>query len=206
LYAATYHLLAAFRGHVELSTTDHLSVCKEVFAKLKCRKATEYSAALTSSLLLMHGDTRRTILHGKETGIWLTLAPSTVNGTELSTQEFRDHLFLRYDKRPPDLPSHCDGCLVKFDICHALQCKTGGLVIMHHNKIKDKLCNLLSKALVPSSVRDKPRIYPCHPVVPTPAPREPDPVRRVNSLVDNDRGDILVRGFWAHIMGCIIDV
>jgi hypothetical protein len=56
----------------------------------------------------------------------------------------------------------------------------------------------LSKALVPSDVRDEPIIYPCCPVVPTPAPREPDPVRRINSLVDNDHGDILVRGFWAR--------
>jgi hypothetical protein len=201
------HLLAAFRGRVEFSTTDHLSVHKEVFAKLKHHKATEYLATLASLLLLMPSDTRRTILCRKETGMWLTLAPSTVNGTKLSTQEFRDHLFLRYGKRPPDLPSHCDGCLVKFDICHALQCKKGGLVIMRHNKIKDKLCDLLSKALVPSAVHDKLIIYPCFPVVlPTPAPREPDPVRRINSLLDNDNEDILVCGFSARGMDCIIDV
>jgi hypothetical protein len=138
--------------------------------------------------------------------MWLTLAPSTVNGTELSAQEFRDHLFLRYDKRPPDLPSQCDGCLEKFDICHALQCKKGGLVIMRHNEIKDELCDLLSKALVPSAVRDEPRIHPCRPVEKTPAPKEPDPVRRINPQVDDDRGDILVRGFWARGTDCIIDV
>jgi hypothetical protein len=199
------HLLAAFRGTTEFCTVDHLSVRREVFQELQKRKNVECSESLASSLLLMPVETRRTIRRGKETGMWLTLAPSTVNGTELSSQEFRDHLFLRYDREPPDLPSHCDGCLAKFDICHALQCKKGGLVIMRHNEIKDELCDLLTKALVPSAVRDEPRIYPCRPAVPPPQ-KEPDPVRRINSLVDDDRGDILVRGFWARGTDCIIDV
>jgi hypothetical protein len=76
---------------------------------------------------------------------------------------------------------------------------------MRHNEIKDELCDLLTKALVPSAVRDEPRIYPSRPAVPTPS-KEPDPVRRINSLVDDDRGDILVRGFWARGTDCIIDV
>jgi hypothetical protein len=75
-------------------------------------------------------------------------------------------------------------------------------VIMHHNEIKDELCDLLSKALVPSSaVHDEPIIYPCRPIIGTPA-KEPHPVGRINSLVD-DCKDILVCGFWAHIMDCI---
>jgi hypothetical protein len=70
---------------------------------------------------------------------------------------------------------------------------------MRHNEIKDELCDLLTKALVPSAVRNQPRIYPIHhPAVPTPTKAEPDPVRRINSLVDDDRGDILIRGFWAR--------
>jgi hypothetical protein len=73
---------------------------------------------------------------------------------------------------------------------------------MRHNEIKDELCDLLSKALVPSAVRDEPRIYPSRPAVPTPTKAEPDPVRRINSLVDDDRGDIVVRGFWARGTDC----
>ena len=153
----------------------------------------------------MPTDTRRTIRRGKETGMWLTLAPSMVNGTELLAQEFWDHLYLWYDMKPPDLPTHCDGCLAKFDMCHALQCKKGGLVIMRHNKIKDELCDLLTKALVPSAVRDKPRINPCRPAAMTPAKEDPV-VKRINPQVDNNRGDILARGFWACGTNCIINV
>jgi hypothetical protein len=89
----------------------------------------------------------------------LSVLPSTVNCTELSAAEFRDALLLRYAWSPPDLPSQCDGCLQKLIIRHALECKTGGLVILRHNKIRDKLSALASKALSPSVVCDEPTIH-----------------------------------------------
>ena len=45
----------------------------------------------------------------KWTGVWILVLRSTVNGTELGAQEWRDSLFLRYGINPPDLPSHCNG-------------------------------------------------------------------------------------------------
>jgi hypothetical protein len=91
------------------------------------------------------------------------LSPSTVNGTELSAQEFRDALLLRYARGgPPDLPSTCDGgCNQKFSVRHALESKKGGLVISRHNEIRDELSDLASKALSPSAVRDEPKIKTC---------------------------------------------
>ena len=38
----------------------------------------------------------RRMLRAAKTGAWLTVLPSTVNGTELGAQEWRDNLFLRY--------------------------------------------------------------------------------------------------------------
>ena len=58
-----------------------------------------------------------------KTGAWLTVQPSTVNGTELGAQEWCDALFLRYGLDPPDLPTHCDVCQDKFLISHALTVK-----------------------------------------------------------------------------------
>ena len=55
-----------------------------------------------------------------KTGAWLTVQPSTVNGTELGAQEWRDALFLRYGLEPPDLPTYCDGCQAKFLTSHVL--------------------------------------------------------------------------------------
>ena len=62
-----------------------------------------------------------------KTGAWLTVQKSTVNGTELGAQEWRDYLFLRYSLDPPDLPHYCNGCKPTFSICHALDCKRGRL-------------------------------------------------------------------------------
>jgi hypothetical protein len=106
----------------------------------------------------MSCDNRRTILRGKETGQWLLVLSLTVNGTELSAQEFRDALLLQYARCPSDLPIQCDGCQQKFSVHHALECKRGGLVFSQHNEIRDELSDLASKAFFPSVVRYEPRI------------------------------------------------
>ena len=54
------------------------------------------------------------------TGAWMSVLSSTVNGTDLGAQEWRDPLFLQYVINPPDLPYHCDGCSAAFNIYHAL--------------------------------------------------------------------------------------
>ena len=46
-----------------------------------------------------------------KTRAWLTVQPSTVNGTELGAQEWRDAAFLRYGLEPDPQPlhgAHCD--------------------------------------------------------------------------------------------------
>jgi hypothetical protein len=134
--------------------------------------------------------------------------PSTVNGMELSAPEFRDAFLLRYARCPPDLPSHCDGCLQKFSVWHALECKTGGLVIFRHNEIRDELSDLATKALSPSAVRDEPLIHHSHSSKSESVGVTKDnPVQRLFRTNRNeDRGDILIRGLWARGTDCIIDV
>jgi hypothetical protein len=61
-----------------------------------------------------------TITRGKETGTWLTILPTFVNGTELSSHEWRDTFLLRYSLFPLGLPLKCDGCGDKY----------GGLVVL----------------------------------------------------------------------------
>ena len=94
-----------------------------------------------------------------KTGVWLTVLPSTVNGTELGSHEWRDALFLRYGLYPPDLPKYCDRCEERFSISHALDCKKGGLVTARHNELRDGVVDLAGKAFTPSHVRDNPLIY-----------------------------------------------
>ena len=89
----------------------------------------------------------------------MTVQPSTVNGEELGSQEWRDALFLRYGLEPPYLPTHFNGCQAKFSISHAIDCKKGGLVTERHNKLHDGVVDLAGKAFTPSYVRDDPLVY-----------------------------------------------
>jgi hypothetical protein len=200
------HILAAFRGTESFSSADHKSVRNAVTTELKSRRTEKLDSTLSSILADLDCDTRRTILRGKETGQWLSVMPSTLNGTELSAQEFRDALLLRHARTPGDLPSHCDGCGAKFDVRHALECKVGGLVIQRHNEINEELCDLASKALVPSAVRVEPMIHSRRTAEETKAKEPKSPVQRLSRSSDEERGDLLIRGFWARGTDVIVDV
>ena len=84
---------------------------------------------------------------------------STVNGTELVEQEWRDALFLRYGLDPPDLPKYCYVCNAKFTICHALDCRRGSLVTERHNEPRDGVTDLSGKAFTPSHMCNNPLIF-----------------------------------------------
>ena len=51
----------------------------------------------------------------------MTVQPSTVNGTDLGAQEWRDDLFMWFGLNPTVLLTHCDGYQAKFSISHALE-------------------------------------------------------------------------------------
>jgi hypothetical protein len=129
-----------------------------------------------------------------------------VNGTELSAQEFRDSLLLRYARTPADLPTHCDGCAQKFSVRRALECKSGGLVISRHNEIRVELVDLASRAFTPSAVRDEPKIYPCRPAVELRTTDQQPVIRNLRKHQGEERGDVLIRGLWQKGTDAIIDV
>ena len=92
-------------------------------------------------------------------GAWMTVQPSTVNGTELGAQEWQDSLLLRYCLDPPNLPKYCDGCNAVFSICHALDLNRGGLVTACHNDICEWFLDLVGISFTPTHVRDYPLIF-----------------------------------------------
>ena len=82
-------------------------------------------------------------------GGWLSVLPSTINGTELGAQEWRYSLFLIYGIDPPDLHEHFNGCGAAFEIYHALNCKKEGLITARRNELRDGIANLEKQGLHP---------------------------------------------------------
>jgi len=78
---------------------------------------------------------QRAILRAREHCIssWLSVMPLERSQFDLSAQEFRDGLALRYKKPLLCLPPCCDGCGASFSIEHALDRQIGGLV--GHNEV-----------------------------------------------------------------------
>ena len=119
-----------------------------------------YKAKFKSEVDQFPQDTQRKLKRANKTGRSLSVMPSYVGGTILSSSEFRDALMLRYARVPSNLSTSCDGCSEskKFDVNHALDCKKGGLVTIRHNEIRDELRDLLAHVFSPSRIRCDPMI------------------------------------------------
>ena len=91
-------------------------------------------------------------------GAWLSVVPHCLNGTELSWDEFRDNLCLRYGLMPQGIPATCDGCGKKFSIEHALSYQKGGLILVMHDNAEKEWSDLGSQALVPIAITYEPKI------------------------------------------------
>ena len=79
------------------------------------------------------GQERNRLHRARRNGACLSAVPHCLNGMELSWEEFRNNLRLRYELMPQDIPTTCNGCGKKFSIEHALSCLKGGLVLAQHD-------------------------------------------------------------------------
>jgi hypothetical protein len=172
-------------------------------------KKAKDDSELKSILSNLSCDLHRTIFRVKATGQWISVMPSTVNGTVLSAQEYRDAFLLRHGRCPGDVLPHCDGCGPKFSVRHALECKKGGNVISRDYEIRDELADLAIKAIIPSAVRNKPLIHASCPAIKMPEldPQDqPALSRNLQKSRGESRGDVSIRGLWNRGTDCIIDV
>ena len=139
------------------------------------------------------------------------MQPSTVNGTELGAQEWRDALFLQYVLYPPELPTHCDDCHVRFSISHTLDCKKGGLVTARHKDLRDKVVDLAGKTFTPSHMHDDPLIYSGRAVKRTKATPDGASGKKYQAgapppEVLEKKGDLQIRDLWQNGMDSIHDI
>ena len=135
-----------------------------------------------------------------ETGAWLSVIPNRFDGTELSREEFKDSLAIRYFLRPRGLPECCDGCNVPFTVVHGLSCKKGGFVEQRHDNVCKEMAHLCSMALTPSRISSEPEIF---------YGRELNVALRTEGKVmgNEARGDVLgAHGFWKRWRTTIFEV
>ena len=204
------HLIQAVQGKISFQSADHLSTKQDVLAELRPRREEAYKSTMTSLLSALpnadgKGMLSRSIGRAGDTGQWLSCMPSTVSGTELGCDEFRDALRLRYGRTPAFLPEKCDGCGSNFTLEHAFTCKVGGLIIQRHDEINQELANLSRMALKPSSVRAEPLIS-TGSLCKTSNPTQDNSVKLQDPCDTRARGDLLVRSLWKNGSDCIIDV
>ena len=91
---------------------------------------------------------------------WLSVMPIEKDKFDLTAQEFRDALAIRYKKPLLNIPSSCDGCGFPSSLDHFLVCRKGGLIIQRHNEIRDAIGDLA--ALAWSSVKREPIVKEAH--------------------------------------------
>ena len=93
-------------------------------------------------------DQRRTQANGKK-GVsnWLTSLPMRNHGFDLSKQEFREAIRMRYGWALDRLPAICV-CGSRFGVPHALSCKRGGFVTLRHNELRNITADLLREVCV----------------------------------------------------------
>ena len=200
-YVITGHLVAALRGQVEFRTADHSACLREGWTPVRRRGQIRAEEALTAALEgapVLHA---RCLQRAAKIGAWLTVQPSTVNGTELGSQEWRDAFFLRYCLDLLNLPTYCDGCQAIFPISHALDCKKGGFVTARHNELRDGVEDLAGKAFTPYHVHIDPLIYSGCTVkrtkaVPAGANEDSGPSTEQLPEVMEQKGDLLIRDLW----------
>ena len=101
---------------------------------------------LATVLANLDTETRRAVSRsvGCKSSSWLTVLPISLHHFDLSAAEFRDSLAIRYHRPLIKAPANCDGCGEVFSLTHALNFRKGGLVIQHHNEIRDAIGDLAS--------------------------------------------------------------
>ncbi|KAL7524674.1 hypothetical protein ACHAWF_001046, partial [Thalassiosira exigua] len=135
----------------------------------------------------------------EDTGALLTCVPTRFDGNCLSRKEWKDHVAVRYGRRPKGLPARCDGCRAGFTVEHGLNCKCGGLIGIRHDDQCREWVHLNKLCHSNASVRTEPQIFYGSNV------EGGNQEGRDGDLGGESRGDVSVHGFWKRGRTTIFD-
>ena len=126
--------------------------------------------------------------------------PFTYCGTTLSLSELTDELRLRHKLPLVDNPTQYDGCTAKFSVSYSLSFEVRGLVKTRYNENRDTIGCMACSGFQPSNIHNEPIIYLCY------VTNELKDDASSISMEVQDRGDLLVRGFWDQHTDSVIDL
>ncbi|KAI2506095.1 hypothetical protein MHU86_8326 [Fragilaria crotonensis] len=143
-----------------LCATEHKRDASRGRLAAKASRSRVHASRLDAILASSRPLEKRRIVRSAATGAWLSTLPSLLNGSDLSAEEFRDGVRLRFGLTPASLPPRCDGCGERFTTEHAMSCRKGGLILHRHNDLVATWGLLCGQAYTPSTVSDEPLIQP----------------------------------------------
>ena len=203
---ATAVLVRSLLEGAGLDTVEHMECVKEARLRNKKDRVLAEEAEVTRQMAGARGDVRKRLERIGDCGAWITATPDKLQGTLLSRDEWRDSTRLRYGMRPLGLQDRCDACGCGFSIEHGLSCKTGGLVGLSHNDVRDEAGGLSEAALGKTYVSYEPMIFSGTDVWASQPGTPQGPAARRGTPGDDARGDVLVHGLWKKGEGCVLDV
>ena len=130
--------------HEEAHSTDYLVHLDAVHSGVTKDREDQFRLLLSFLLPGLLSLTSRAVQRAVDshTSGWLNVLPLTHHHFDLSVQQLRDALCLRYHHPLSLMPAFCDGCGGDFSLTHALECRKGGLVTQRHNEVRDALGDL----------------------------------------------------------------
>ena len=179
------HLVNAVKGLEFFVISEHLSVVLQSKSTLALRLRSHDKGILETLCDSVDGLKIRVLKRAVDwrTSNWLSVLPLSRHHFDLSPNEFRDALCLRYNRGLVKMPVVRDGCGDPSSVQHALDCRKGGLVIKRHNEIRDVLGDVCSMAF--SEIM-----------------REPIANDNESALL----ADLSVRGLWKPQVDSLIDI
>ena len=141
-------LVTAIVNREVVCLADHLAHLVVVHSRVTASRDDQCRLLLSSLLSSMLSVTTRAVKRAVDfhTSGWLNVLPLVHHHFDLSAQQFRDALCLRYHHPLSLLPASCDGCGGDFSLTHALDCRKGGLITQRHNEVRDALGDLAALA------------------------------------------------------------
>ena len=107
--AASGELVDSLLGGFTLNYKIHMACIRWAIMAARQEKKHAELAELAGQKKLSGGRERNHLHRATMNGAWLSAVPHRRNGTELSWEEFRVNICLKYGLMPQDIPATCNG-------------------------------------------------------------------------------------------------